>query len=157
MKRLFAPTLLLMLTSVAAIASDATPDFSGSWKLDTTRGENLGMMSAMQQSAVISQSKSALTIKETSDFQGQKSAREVRYDLTGAPAKNSGAMGGEAETVAKWDGGKLVVTWTTEGAVAGTKNVRTETRSLSADGKTMTVVSARGTGKSVVLVYGKNE
>ncbi len=64
-------------------------------------------------------------------------------------------MGGEAETVATWDGGKLVVTWTTEGAVAGTRNVRTETRSLSADGRTMTVESVRGAGKRVVMVFGK--
>lgn len=157
MKRLFAPALLLILAAAAAVAADSLPDFSGTWKLDTARGENLGMMSAMQQTVVIAQSKDAITLKEASDFQGQKSARDVRYDLSGAPAKNPGSMGGEAETIAKWVDGKLVVTWTTEGAVAGSKNVRTETRSLSADGRTMTVESVRGTGKAVVMVYGKSE
>lgn len=115
------------------------------------------MMSALQQVIVITQSKSGLTLKEATDFQGQKSSREVRYDLSGAPVKNPGSMGGDAETSARWADGKLVVTWTTEGAVAGTQNERTETRSLSADGRTMTVESVRRGGKAVVMVYGKSE
>jgi hypothetical protein len=68
---------------------------------------------------------------------------------------NEGGMGGQAETVAKWDGNKLVVTWTTDGAVAGTKNVRTETRALGADGATMTVESLRGASKPMVMVFDK--
>ena len=84
-----------------------------------------------------------MKLVEASDFQGQKTGRKVRYDLAGKPVMNEGAMGDKAETVAKWDGGKLVVTWTSEGAVAGTKTVKTETRALRADGKTMTVESSR--------------
>jgi len=154
MKKLFMSACLLAL---AATAADANPDFTGTWALDATRGENLGMMASLQQVVEITQSKTALTMKEATDFQGQKSSREVRYDLTGAPVRNPGSMGGEAETSAKWAGSRLVVTWTTEGAVAGTKNERTETRSLSADGRTMTVESVRRTGKAVVMVYGKSE
>ena len=152
MKKLLISACLLAL---AATAADANPDFTGTWALDATRGENLGMMASLQQVVEITQSKTALTMKEATDFQGQKSSREVRYDLTGAPVRNPGSMGGEAETRAGWADGKLVVTWTTDGAVAGTKNLRTETRSLSADGRTMTVVSTRGAGKAVVMVYGK--
>ena len=152
MKKLLISACLLARAETAA---DANPDFTGTWALDATRGENLGMMASLQQVVEITQSKTALTMKEATDFQGQKSSREVRYDLTGAPVRNPGSMGGEAETRASWAGGKLVVTWTTDGAVAGTKNLRTETRSLSADGRTMTVVSTRGAGKAVVMVYGK--
>ena len=64
-------------------------------------------------------------------------------------------MGEKAETVAKWDGPKLVVTWTTEGAVAGSKVVKTETRTLSADGRTMTVVTERPNKEPMELVYEK--
>lgn len=156
MRGLFVSAFLLMLATTAA-AADLAPDFSGTWKLDPARGENLGMMSALQQTVVITQSRSAIMLKEATDFQGQKSAREVRYDLSGTPVKNPGSMGGDAETSAKWADGKLVVTWTTEGAVAGTKSERTETRSLSADGRTMTVESIRRGGKAVVMVYGKTE
>ena len=156
MRGLFVSAFLL-IAAAAAVASDSAPDFSGTWKLDTSRGENLGMMSALQQVVVITQSKTTLTLMEATDFQGQKSSREVRYDLSGGPVKNPGSMGGDAETSAKWADGKLVVIWTTEGAVAGTKNERTETRSLSADARTMTVESIRRGGKPVVMVYGRSE
>jgi len=153
MTRLLIPFAL----GVAALATAAEPDFSGKWLLDTSRGENLGMMSALTQTVVITQSPEALVLREASDFQGQKSSRELRYDLTGAAVRNPGAMGGDAETVARWVDGLLVVTWTSEGAVAGTQVVRTETRSLSADGRSMTVEIVRTGGKPVVMVYGKNE
>jgi hypothetical protein len=49
-----------------------------------------------------------------------------------------------------------VSTWTSESAVAGgPKVVRIETRSLSADGKTMTVESVRGSNPAVAMVFEK--
>jgi hypothetical protein len=152
---------MLMALAVAlpqvAPAADAVPNFSGTWKLNAARGENLGMMSAMQQTLTIAQTATAMTVKEASDFQGQKSSREVKFDLTGATVKNEAAMGGTSDTVARWDAGKLVVTWSSPGSVAGTVNTRTETRSLSADGRTMSVVSVRsgGNAKPVTMVYEK--
>lgn len=143
------------LTGVAT-AADAVPNFSGTWKFNAAKGENLGMMAAIQQTITITQDAKKLVAKETSDMQGQKSSREVTYDLTGASVKNEAAMGGAADTVAKWDAGRLVVTWTSPGSVAGSVNTRTETRSLSADGKTMSVTSVRSGGtatKPVTMVY----
>jgi hypothetical protein len=65
-------------------------------------------------------------------------------------------MAGPSETVTKWENGKLVSIWTSESAVAGgPKVVRTETRSLSSDGKTMTVESARGSNPVIVMVFEK--
>ena len=61
MRGLFVSAFLL-IAAAAAVASDSAPDFSGTWKLDTSRGENLGMMSALQQVIVITQSKSGLTL-----------------------------------------------------------------------------------------------
>ncbi|HYL99932.1 MAG TPA: hypothetical protein VEZ90_13340 [Blastocatellia bacterium] len=48
-------------------------------------------------------------------------------------------MGKQSETVTKWSGNNLATTWKSEGAIAGTTVVRTETRSLSPDGKHMTL------------------
>ena len=64
-------------------------------------------------------------------------------------------MGQTNDTVSKWNDGHLVTTWTSNGAIAGTKIVRTETRSLSADGKTMTVESTRGSTAPIVMVFDK--
>jgi len=71
--------------------------------------------------------------------------------------QNEDAMGAKAETVARWVDGKLVVSWTTEGAVAGSKNLRTETRSLAADGASLNVESVRGTNPPIVMVYEKKK
>ena len=53
------------------------------------------------------------------------------------------------------DGSKLVTTWTSDSAVAGKKVVRTETRSISPDGKVMTVESVRGSNPPIVMVFEK--
>jgi hypothetical protein len=145
--------LLACALTVASALAAGKPNFAGVWKMNPALGQNMGMMGSMQQTLTIKQSAKELTITEASDFQGQKSSRTVRYDLKGAVVKNEGPMGGPSDTVAKWEGDKLVATWTSPGSVAGTTVTRMETRSLSADRKTMTVVSARGTNKPVTMVY----
>lgn len=147
---------LLFALAVSVIAfAQAPPDFSGTWVLNTAKGQNLGMVAAIQETTVVTQTPVKLTLDIAATFQGKTTNRQVNYDLTGKPLQNETAMGDKSETVAKWDGGKLVVTWTSEGAVAGTKSVNTETRSLSADGRTMTVSSQRGANPPRELVYEK--
>ena len=76
-----------------------------------------------------------------------------RFDLTGKPTENTTPMNAKAETVSKWEEGRLVTTWSSPGSIAGTQDVRTETRTLSPDGMTMTVESARSKGSTIVMVY----
>jgi hypothetical protein len=148
-------TALVALALATGAMAQGKPDFAGSWVLNNQKGKNLGMVAAVKEKVVATQTADKLTLDIAATFQNNTTKRVVTYDLTGKPVQNEGAMGDKAETVAKWDGGKLVVTWTTEGAVAGTKTVKTETRSLSADGKTMTVVSQRGANAPMELVYEK--
>jgi hypothetical protein len=143
----------LAMTTLAM--AQAKPDFGGTWVLNNQKGKNLGMVAAVKEKVVATQTADKLALDIAATFQNDTTKRVVTYDLAGKPVENQGAMGDKAETVAKWDAGKLVVTWTAEGAVAGTKTVKTETRSLSADGKTMTVVSQRGTNAPMELVYEK--
>jgi hypothetical protein len=147
---LFVGTLL----SAAALAQ-SPPDFSGTWVLNTDKGENLGMVKAVDETIVIRQTPEKFTVDFSSTFMLKTTRRQVNYDLTGKSVPNESAMGDKADTVAKWDGAKLVATWTGEGAVAGTKVVRTETRTLSADGRTMTVTTVRPNKDPLVLVYEK--
>jgi hypothetical protein len=148
-------TTLLLLNALVLLYAQAPPNFSGTWALNTTKSKNLGLMSTLDTTLTISQTSTELVIKDVSSFQGQQSTRELHYNLTGKPTTNEGPMGDRNETVAKWVNDKLVSTWTSEGAVAGTKVVRTETRILSADGKTMTVESVRGTNAPLVMVFDK--
>lgn len=148
---------LLMLGAALAMSAvaQAVPDFSGTWVLNNKAGKNLGMVAAVKETVVITQTADKFTADFSSTFMENTTERQVTYDLGGAPVPNESAMGEKAETVARWDGDKLVVTWTSEGAVVGTKVVRTETRSLSADGRTMTVVSERPNKEPMELVYEK--
>jgi len=146
-------SLALVLTTV--VSAQSVPNFSGRWVLNTAKGKNLGMMVALKDTLTISQTATELVIHDMSSFQGRDNTRELRYDLSGKTIPNDGPMGDHNETVAKWVAGKIVATWTRDGAVAGTKSVMTETRSLSADGKTMTLESVRGESPAVVMVFEK--
>ena len=148
--------LALCLTATGAFAQKRS-DFSGAWQFSPEKSKNVGMMSQMKMTQTIEQSDSSLDVATHGTFQGRDEDSKTHYDLTGKAATNESPMGGPSETISKWDGGKLVTTWTSQGAVAGSSVVRTETRSLSADGKTMTVESVRGSGSPLVMVFEKKQ
>jgi hypothetical protein len=147
--------LWLALGIAGPAVAAGNPDFSGTWKLNTDKGENLGMMKAVKETIVIKQTAADITMDHTATFMLSTTNRRVTYDLAGKAVPNEGAMGDKASTTVKWDGGKLVATWASEGAVPGTQNIKTETRSLSADGKSMTVTNERKGKDPIVMVYDK--
>lgn len=145
---------LICLVTIAALAAKH-PDFSGTWTFIPDQSKNIGMMSGMKMTQTIEQSSSSLDVTSDTTFQGNNQQTKTHYDLTGKPATNDSPMAGPSATVSEWDGNKLVTAWTSNGAVAGTKTVRTETRSLSPDGRTMTLDSVRGSNPPVVMVFEK--
>jgi hypothetical protein len=150
----WAGVVVVLALAFAMRGETAThPSFSGTWELAPARSTHLGMMSAVKLTLVIVQTSNALAIKETSVFQGKASDRVVGYDLTGRPVTNRAPLGGASETVAHWEDDKLVVTWKTEGIAGGPPIVRTETRSLEPDGRTMSVEMSLGEGPSVIMVF----
>ncbi|HZS71694.1 MAG TPA: hypothetical protein VFA13_07645 [Candidatus Acidoferrum sp.] len=155
MKRKSTCLLFVMLCCFSLTPALAAPDFSGTWILNTSRSKNIGMMSAMQITLKIEQTGKLLTVHEVSKFNGQEQTRDLRYDLTGKTTPNDGPMGDPNQTVTKWAGETLITTWTQEGAVAGSKIVRTETRWLSDAGKTMTDQYVRGNNPPMLLIFEK--
>jgi hypothetical protein len=156
---LAAPLLAILLMAAGltpALAADP-PNFSGTWVLNTDKGENLGMVSAIKETVTIAQTPEKMTLDFSSVFMGKTTLRKVTYDLAGKPIPNEGPMGDKADTVAKWDGNKLVAVWTGESAILGSKTEKTETRVLSPDGKTMSVTSMRGTKPPMIMVYEKQK
>lgn len=154
-KMLLLGLVVAALLSLSGITAVAAPDFSGTWVMNAAKGKNLGMMATMQITLKIEQKQNSLKVLETSKFNGQEQTRELNYDLTGKAVANNGPMGDPNETVTKWAGSTLETTWTQEGAIGGTKVTRTETRSLSDDGKTMTDQYVRGSNAPMVLVFEK--
>jgi hypothetical protein len=142
--------IVALLTSLPILAQS---DFSGKWDLNTEKSKNIGMMAQMKLVATIRQTASELVVSNATTFNGQEGTSEIRLDLTGKPLTNKNPMEAPAATVSKWQGSKLVTTWTSPGSVAGSTSVRTETRSLSADAHTLTVESRRGSSPALVMVY----
>lgn len=140
-----------------AVFAAAPADFSGTWVLNTDRGENLGMMKAVDETIVAKQTAEQILFDMTDKFAGVTTTRQVTYDLNGKPMKNKAAMGDPSTTVTRWDGDKLVTIWTAEGAISGTEVVRTETRWLSEGGKVLSVSMVRDDNPAMLFVYEKAE
>jgi hypothetical protein len=144
--------LIFLAAAFTAVAANP-PDFSGTWIFNAGKSKNVGMMASAEYTSTITQTTKALTVSDTTVFNGQKQIHETRYDLTGTTVPNDSPMGEKSQTSSKWSGNKLVTTWESEGAVAGTKVVRTETRYLSDDGKTLFLESARAGKEPMVIVF----
>ncbi len=157
MKTFFLSVFLVLTAAVLFLttSTSAATDFSGTWSLNVSKSKNIGMMSTMQITLKIKQTESELVVSEVAKFNGQEQSRELHYDLSGKESPNTGPMGDPNQTVTKWTGSTLETAWTQDGAVAGTKVVRTETRSVSADGKTMSDEFVRGPNPPMVLVFDK--
>ncbi len=143
----------MCLVAVAALAAKHT-DFSGTWQLNPDKSKNIGMMAQMEMTQTIAQTDTALDVTTHTKFQGRDDDSKTHFDLTGKEVTNEAPMQGPSQTVSKWSGANLVTTWTSESAVAGgAKVVRTQTLSLSPDGKTMTLESVRGSNSPIVMVF----
>jgi len=146
---------LVCLAAVAALGAEHG-NFAGTWELNPAKSKNIGMMAQMKMVQTIEQSDSSLDVTSHTSFQGRDDDSKTHYDLSGKPATNETPMGGPAQTVSKWQSSKLVTTWTSESAVSGGPTVvRTETRWLSPDGRTMMVESVRGSSPAMVMVFEK--
>ncbi len=145
----------------AADIGNAPIDFRGVWVLNTDRGANLGMMKAVKETIVASQTADRATFEMTDVFVGMTTNRTVIYDLSGATVPNKAAMGADSETTTRWEGNKLITTWAAEGAIAGTTSERTETRCLADGGKTLNITMTRAGNpdieKAIWFVYEKSE
>jgi hypothetical protein len=111
------------------------------------------MMASAQITSTIKQTRKNLIVIDVTVMGGQKQSHETDYELSGKRVTNESPMGEKSQTSSRWSGKKLITTWETEGAIAGTKVIRTETRYLSRDGKTMFLESARGNNPPMVLVF----
>ncbi|MGA2094939.1 MAG: hypothetical protein ABSH39_01450 [Candidatus Acidiferrum sp.] len=151
--KIAAALLAVLFLFVLAAPAANTPDFSGTWIFNAAKSKNVGMMADAQYTSTIKQTAKMLTVQDDTVFNGQKQSHETRYDLTGATVPNDSPMGDKAQTTSKWSGNKLVTSWETDGAIAGTKVVRTETRYVSDDGKTLYLESARAGKEPIVIVF----
>ena len=133
----------LLLTTIAAVIlpfaahAQTKTDFSGNWTLDAARSDApMGRGGAGGGGrgpggpVVIKQTATEIVIGPAT------------YKLDGSASVNEG-RGGQVTSKAKWDGAKLVIESTRD--IQGMSIATKEVRSLSADGKDMTVEIAIST------------
>jgi hypothetical protein len=142
--------LALSVAAGTAAAQDH-PDFSGTWKINTIKSDAApqgrgGQMNMGNLTVTITQTATDLTIEQS---MGENTMKSMYY-LDGRESTNAGRRG-ETKSTAKWDGKSLVIegTSTFEGPNGSMTIKSKEVRTLSDDGKTMTVTttseSPRGT------------
>jgi hypothetical protein len=149
-------TAVLSLAALALLAGHATaqskPNFAGNWTLNTEKsdpmgggpgggggGRGMGMGAAP---LAITQTGDKLVIEIKSE-----TPRTLTYALDGTESVNPGMRGAETKSKARWEGESLVIESTTamstpNGDVTITAK---EVRTVSADGKMMTVVTTTQT------------
>ncbi len=153
---------LFVAASVVSVFAQ-TPDFSGTWKLDTDRseitagrgGRRGGRGGGTPNAMGITQTATELTIEQSAGNQ----SRTLTYTLEGESSIPAG-RGGSMTITSHWDGATLVSEGSQELSFGGggiTIDVR-EVRSLSQDGQTLTVEVTRTTPRGAntnTLVYTK--
>ncbi|MGE0552966.1 MAG: hypothetical protein AB7R55_06020 [Gemmatimonadales bacterium] len=159
-------SLMLAVSLLPAPVAGQAPDFSGHWKLNPeqsdappARGGGAGGrrgMGMMPTELHVRQSKDQLTI----DQQLAGEDRRLVYHLDGKESRNPGMRNSEVVSHARLDAGSLLIegSMTFEGPNGTMKIDSKEVRTLSADGKTMTVVITTTTPRGEMtrkLVYDK--
>jgi hypothetical protein len=160
-------TMMLLLCVAVAFGQDTKPNFTGDWTLDREksemgepgpgggggRGRGMGMGSFS-----ITHEGDAVVVKRKVEFQGEERTFESRHTTDGKESVNEGFRGNSIKSKTHWEGTKLLTESVME-TPNGTRETK-EVRSLSADGKTMTVetTSKGGFGEGTrKLVYNKKE
>jgi hypothetical protein len=158
MRRVSLFLLVLALAAPAALWAQGKPDFSGTWTLDPAKsdpppqrggggggGGGRGFGGGPQ---TIKQTATELTVTT----EGRGGQQTMTYKLDGSESVNKVmGRGGEIEARSKahWDGSKLVIETTRD--MGGNMVTTTETRSLSADQKEMTVEVSFGENKRKIV------
>jgi hypothetical protein len=147
--RILTVAALLATVALQPANAQAKADFSGTWKLNVEKSDPMqgggggGGGGGMAAPITITQSGGKLVIESK---RGEQTVTST-YNLDGSESVNPGMRGGETKSKATWDGNNLVIS--SESSFTGPNGAMTVTskdvRSLSSDGKTMTVVSTRQT------------
>ena len=148
--------VVLAILTLAALPALAKPNFTGDWKLNTSKS-TFGEMPApdsMTYKITHADPKLSTAVKQS----GQMGEFEMQasYTTDGKECSNQGFGGSTAKSVVKWDGDTLVIE--TKGQFGDNEFTMTQKWTLSADGKTLNIVqtfkSAMGEGEQK-LVFDK--
>jgi hypothetical protein len=148
MKRVLLTALVAAMVIPFPARAQGKPDFTGTWTLDTAKsdpppqGRGGGGGGGGGGTLTIKQTGTELAVTS----EGRQGPQTMTYKLDGSPSSNEVMGRGGAQTVkstAKWEGSNLTIETTRD--FQGMSITTKEVRSLSADGKTMTIESTTQT------------
>lgn len=145
--RILTTAALLATFAASPALAQGKADFSGAWKMNVEKSDPMGGGGggggAGMRDAVTTITQTATELTLVTKFGEQ--TRTLTYKLDGSESVNPGMRGGETKSKVKWDGATLVIESVSNvtGPNGDMQVTSKEVRSLSADGKTMTVVSTR--------------
>jgi hypothetical protein len=125
------------ILALAALPALAKPDFSGDWKLNTTKSTFGEMPAPDSMSYKVTHAEPKLTTALKQSSQMGDFDINATYTTDGKECTNEGFMGAPTKSVVKWDGDTLVIE--TKGQFGDSNFTMTQKWTLSADGKTLTV------------------
>jgi hypothetical protein len=148
--RFFASLIML----AAALPALAKPNFTGNWKLDTSKSAfgEMPAPSSMTIKVTHEEPKVSTTTSMSSDMGSFDMS--ANYTTDGKESTNQGFGGATTTSTAKWDGDALSIT--TKGAFNDSEFTMQDRWTLSEDGKTLTIVrsfkSAMGEGEQKLVL-----
>ena len=148
--------ILFAILALAALPALAKPNFTGDWKLNTSKS-NFGQMPAPDSmSYKITHADPKLSTVTKQSGQMGEFEMQASYTTDGKESSNKGFGEATMKSVAKWDGDVLSIE--TKGQFGDNEFTMTQKVSLSEDGKTMNIVqvfkSSMGEGEQK-LVFDK--
>jgi hypothetical protein len=127
------------LLALAALPALAKPNFTGDWKLNASKSD-FGQMPAPDSMTYKVKHDDPKLVNDSQQSGQFSMEQHLTYSTDGKESTNEGFQGSTMKSVAKWDGDTLVIE--TKGQFGDNEVNITQKWTLSADGKSLTVVQA---------------
>lgn len=98
--------LTLLSVVLFTLAVSAQVDFSGTWKLNTTKSKLNDQFSFAPKEIIIVQKGNDMSVEKHSDWQGQAFTISDKYTLDGKECTNAGFMDTQKKSVLTWENNK---------------------------------------------------
>jgi hypothetical protein len=99
---------------LAVVVSAQGTDFSGKWKLNSSKSKLNAEFSFAPKEVVIQQKGNDLSVEKHSSFQGNDFTVSDKFTLDGKECINEGWQGSKKKSTAVWSDGKKVLTITSK-------------------------------------------
>ncbi len=99
-------TFFIFAAILFAFAVSAQTDFSGSWKLNSSKSKLGEQFSMAPKEVIIDQKGNDLSVEKHSEWQGQEYTINDKFTLDGKECTNAGFMDTEKKSTLEWDNGK---------------------------------------------------